>query len=412
MEELLDVLHIYLGNYYRSLRKSSIYYFKSIFLGVIYIFKNIAYFFYFSNKSIVGKETTQQKIWLICSSLNNYNSLKFLKDSIEDTVFLTTNTSSWKSDLKDMNRISFHKNLLNLFTFPQHFFHLLKKHGFFCFKVIDAILEGGGMVNTCKKILQEQEPKALVFSNDHTIKNRGLLLAAKQLNIPTIYIQHASVTMNFPPLKFDLSLLEGKDTLVKYKNIANIEGKVSLVGMPKFDGYEKFRNTSKDIKRVGICSKIIDAEKDIIQLLHFVKKKFPDLILTYRPHPRDARKSNFPKDVLISNSKKEMIFDFLKNQDLVIAGDTSLHLEATMLNVQSIYFDITVNEGFLDAYGYVKNELVPKAENLDMLTTILARKQEHKQDIWKKASYYNATIGTVNDGKSQQLVIKEILDFL
>jgi len=407
-----DIIHIYQSNFYKKFRAASYHYILSPSKAIIYILKNIVYFLFWRKKLIIKKEEVKNKTWLLCSSLNNYNSLKFLGKKLEDSIFITTNTYHKKSNLKDINRLSFHYNLIHLNEFPRNFIKVIQQHGFFGFKIIDVIIESSGMINTCLKILQQGKPKAIVFANDHNLKNRSLLLAAKSLNIPTIYIQHASVSHDFPPLKFDLNLLEGQDSLNKYKMVGEIEGLVKLIGMPKFDGYSQFRRTQKSIHNIGICTNVLDLKKDIINIIGSLHDTFPKLKITYRPHPNDRRNIQFPKYVHISDSKNEMIFDFLKNQDFIIAGNSSLHLEAALINVLSVYYMITPDGRFNDHYGYVKNQLIQKVDNKEELKNYIQTHLNNKTDVWQKAIYYNAAIGNNNGESSQTLVIQAINSYL
>jgi len=161
--EFKEVLHIYLGDFYRAIRKSNSYYILGLFKGIVYLLKNMVYAFRWRGKSVIAYEETQQKTWLLCSSLNNYNTLRFLADKLENTIFVTTNTLSFKSDLEKMNKLSFHQNLKQLYAFPNHFLKIFRKQGLFAFKIFDAILEGCGMVKTCTKILKEGQPSAIVY---------------------------------------------------------------------------------------------------------------------------------------------------------------------------------------------------------------------------------------------------------
>src|SRR5690606_18182252 len=61
-----------------------------------------------------------------------------------------------------------------------------------------------------RSLLDFYKPKNIFFSNDHTPAARALLIAAKDLSIKTIYLQHAAVSTIFPPLNFSLSLLDGQ----------------------------------------------------------------------------------------------------------------------------------------------------------------------------------------------------------
>jgi hypothetical protein len=56
-------------------------------------------------------------------------------------------------------------------------------------------------------------PRFLVVSNDHNPINRALTLLALKLGVKSIYMQHASVSERFPPLRFNYAFLDGEKAL-------------------------------------------------------------------------------------------------------------------------------------------------------------------------------------------------------
>ena len=140
---------------------------------------------------------------------------------------------------------------------------------------------------TARLFLQQLNPSCLVMSNDHTMWNRVFLYAAKRENVPVIYVQHASVTENFPPLAFDYALLEGKDALQKYDQGTPTETQIFLVGMPKMDQYFNKINTSEQVHKIGICTNALDLTESVEKLLVDLKY-LKELLLVLRPHPSDV----------------------------------------------------------------------------------------------------------------------------
>jgi hypothetical protein len=245
-----------------------------------------------------------------------------------------------------------------------------------------------------------------VFSNDHNDDTRSLLLACRAEGVPTAYVQHASVSANFPPLGFDLSLLEGQDALDKYRQCGPVHGRVELVGMPKADAYLNQKNMVPAVRCVGIACNIHDPMPAIIDTLAYVVKALPELTFTMRPHPSDGRDFGPLRKLLPalqwSSARQENVFDFLLRQDALVAADTSTHLEATLLNVASIYYRFGTNPLTNDYYGYAARGLVERADTPEALAATLHRYAQRKPaDLYRRAAYYNATLGTPDEGRSQ-----------
>ena len=256
-----------------------------------------------------------------------------------------------------------------------------------------------------------------MFSNDHNDDTRSLLLACRAEGIPTAYVQHASVSANFPPLGFDLSLLEGQDAQDKYRLCGPVCGRVELVGMPKADAYLSQKNTAPAVRRVGIACNIHDPMPALVEALVYLVRELPELTFTLRPHPSDGRdfeplRQRLPT-LQWSSARQENVFDFLLRQDALVAADTSTHLEATLLNVASIYFRFGTNPLTDDYYGYAARGLVERADSPAELATALRRYAQSKPaDLYQRANYYNATLGTPDEGRSQALATRTLAGWL
>ncbi len=258
---------------------------------------------------------------------------------------------------------------------------------------------------------------AVVGENDHNDDSRALLLACQAEGVPTAYVQHASVSAYFPPLSFDLSLLEGQDALDKYRLCGPVRGRVELVGMPKADAYLARRNTAPAVRRVALACNIHDPLLAIQETLAYLHEELPELTFTLRPHPSDPRdfgplRAAYPR-LEWSDARQENVFDFLLRHDALIAADTSTHLEATLLNLASLYFRFGTNQLTDDYYGYVHHGLADRADSYPLLASLLRHYQQHKPaDLYRRAAYYNATLGTAHEGHSQALSLRVLTDWL
>jgi hypothetical protein len=355
---------------------------------------------------IKNQDDLHGKVWLYVVSANNYDALEFVQKARPDAVLVAGQAKNIGRYNAAVNRLSLRRKLLYYWQFPCAFFGLLKTNGGRAWRFFDFIFYAIGYYEVYRRALRHYRPRAVVFSNDHNDDTRSLLLACRAEGVPTAYVQHASVSANFPPLGFDLSLLEGQDALDKYRQCGPVHGRVELVGMPKADAYLNQKNMVPAVRCVGIACNIHDPMPAIIDTLAYVVKALPELTFTMRPHPSDGRDFGPLRKLLPalqwSSARQENVFDFLLRQDALVAADTSTHLEATLLNVASIYYRFGTNPLTNDYYGYAARGLVERADTPEALAATLRRYAQRKPaDLYRRAAYYNATLGTPDEGRSQ-----------
>ncbi|WP_226163201.1 glycosyltransferase family protein [Hymenobacter terricola] len=368
-------------------------------------------------KPIKNREDLRGKVWLYVVSANNYDALEFLQQARTDAVLVAGQAKNIGRYNAAVNRLSLRRKLLYYWQFPLAFFGLLKTDGGRAWRFFDFIFYAIGYYEVYRRALRHYRPRAVVFSNDHNDDTRSLLLACRAEGVPTAYVQHASVSANFPPLGFDLSLLEGQDALDKYRLCGPVQGKVELVGMPKADTYLNQKNTEPAVRRVGIACNIHDPMPALVETLVYLLRELPELTFTLRPHPSDGRdfeplRQRLPA-LQWSSARQENVFDFLLRQDALVAADTSTHLEATLLNVASIYYRFGTNPLTNDYYGYAARGLVARADTPADLAAALRRYAQSKPaDLYRRAAYYNATLGTPAEGRSQPRTVALLNEWL
>ncbi|WP_421808356.1 hypothetical protein [Flagellimonas sp.] len=347
------------------------------------------------------EQIPKNKIWFLVLTKNNYDSLKDVQLLTDHSIMI-----SFFRFRSTINKSTHYYNLrfriLWDLIYPIAWLSYFVKNPKKAMKYYDLLLTVNGSYEESKRLIKKSTPKGIVFTNDHLVESRSMLLAAKKLGVPTYYIPHASISSFFPPLQFDYALLDGQDTLDKYRSCGVVDSKVELLGMPKFDKYVNNENTNDTVGSIGIAYNMIDEIDDVVALTKKIAESFPEISITLRPHPGDSRKLDaVPKNVKVSDSKKEVAFSFLNKIDLLIAGESSIHLEAVLYNVYPLYFCFTAHNRY-DYYGYIKNGLV---ENLDSQTALLdkiSELQHFKPDIRTRAKYYNAAIGTDFYGKTSK----------
>jgi hypothetical protein len=255
--------------------------------------------------------------------------------------------------------------------------------------------------------------KALVVANDHSYPCTTIVKAAQDEGVLTVYIQHASVSEKFPPLTMDYALLEGCDSLEKYNLCGRSETRVFLIGMPKLDAYIPMVNKHEKLRRLGICSNSLDEFSRVDALLKHVRSHFSDLSIVFRPHPGDVCQEWYDMCsryfLRYSDPKEEASLDFLSTVDVIIVGDSSIALEAALLNVYPVYFDY--NTTSRDYYKFIKNGLIERhTSNYDDVVKWISEFKMKKPDIRMKTRRYCATVNTIYDGKSAEIAAALIND--
>jgi hypothetical protein len=249
-------------------------------------------------------------------------------------------------------------------------------------------------------------PRGVVVANDHTMPCRVFVSAAKAEGIVTFYVQHASVQERFPPLSFDYALLEGQDALHKYEYAGETNTKIYLIGIPKADSHYNHLNSHPTVTSIGICTNRLDPIPRIEQLCHELRLNFPELDMIIRPHPRDQRGGLWAEfadkyKLKLSNSTLQVSFDFLKQVDAVIAGNSNILLEAASLNVFPLFYDFLQEHRV--AYGFQKNGLVEYLSAPEEIVANLSKLAKNKPYIRNKTKHYYATVDTNFDGQSSKL---------
>lgn len=251
-------------------------------------------------------------------------------------------------------------------------------------------------------------PKALVIANQTHLYHRVLEKAVRdeKNDVKIIYFQHGSVPDKYIPLTVDYALLDGFDSSEKYESVGPSSTRIFLIGVPKYDNYHKYINVKNKVITIGICTCLMDPLLRVEELVSNIRQEFPRMPIVFRPkewlYGVSERRSLADKyGILYSNSKLELSYDFLKKVDLVISGDSSILLEAALMNVVPVYFDFT--QTALDYYGYVRNGLVNYFCEPEELCLYIKTVINDKPYVRQKAKRYCTTINTCHDGKSGYL---------
>lgn len=302
--------------------------------------------------------------------------------------------------------------LLSIMFIPTVFFKYFKASNYqkrsfaYC---LDDYLKIQSLYIYIRLHIQRHSPAILILANDQNMENRTFLKAFNDEKVPTVYIQHASVsdTLKFPVLDFKYALLEGKDALRKYQKWGIKGCVVYLVGMSKYDRYVHLANTNSFIKHICICLNTADKINKVEDLIHSLKSCIPDISLTIRPHPGD-RRVDVVKEIVekyklsFSDAKKEVSFEMLSKVDAIISGDSNVLLEAALMNVYPIRYEFS--DMHTDIYGFIRDGLVTDYfTEIQPLIERLSYLKNKKPQIRNKAKWYSDTIDTAYEGSASRL---------
>jgi hypothetical protein len=347
-------------------------------------------------------------VLLYVNSNNTYRSLDFLRNR---GVFFSQ-VSSVKhienDKVEDVN-LQYSYPILSLVQLPFAFLYYIYINPKFSLQYPDFFVENWGKLEWNLKFLEQQSKlKIVVFSNDHNVQNRLFLSACKIKKIHTVYIQHAAVSKYFPPLDFDTSFLYGKIDSEKYKSIGGVCENIVLTGIPSFDPYLKYRKIKNKINIVGVSFNILDNIKLIGKIADYLVNELGYQVII-RPHSRDNRSLNIIFDgISISDAKIENPYNYLKKIDMHIAGDSSIHLESSLLNVPSFYFKMNNGE-VNDYYGFVQNGMIDKLSKANDLLNYIPKIEAGEYDkFYTRCKSYCESVNTEYEGRVGERIIEKL----
>jgi len=362
----------------------------------------IRYFIYLFIICIKPKkgERRLNNILFIAPTINNKKSIQTILDHLPQDKYVV-----WDDFSRELPYTRIYlKSLLHICLFVKFYFLSSKQDRelvrFFFMDYITACSTYQVMEDL---LINNRELRLIVFPNDHILVNRCLIEIAEKHQIKTLYVQHASVTESFPPLRFDYAFLDGLESFEKYKRIGNMRGQCYLSGSPRFDAFFLYKGGNKKYK-VGIALNELDSVDKVLELCLFIKNCYTDKIIV-RPHPGNY-KTSFDENIFknigidISDPRKDLSFVFLSNIQFMIANESGIHLDAALMGVPSLLFNFSDNE-LMDWYSYLKKGLIKACSSYDDVVNILESNYQLPETVVR---YYAASFHSIMDGKVGEMI--------
>ena len=268
----------------------------------------------------------------------------------------------------------------------------------------DTYWRSYGLYFTYRVWVRRVRPGALVLSNDHRDLPCVLEEAARAEGVPTFYVQHASVTDRFPPLRVSYALLDGVDALEKYAHAGATDTVAFLIGMTKQDSSNVPSDPPDTINRVGVCLSNADDRRRVESLLAGLAERLRDIEIIIRPHPgfapdqRDWSLGLCERFGCGVSGPDESPGDFLGGVHAIVAGVSAILLEAAVRDVLPICF--ATNPDHPDWYGFIENGLCESFDDPHDLIAYLQAARRQRPVVRERAKRYCATIGTPAEGRS------------
>lgn len=342
---------------------------------------------------------------------NNQVSLDLVEKKVTSTSISVDNGNEYPTWLLYLISIFFSWHLIFVYyKSNQEDRAIIKKN-------YNWLLRTYGCNYLAKRMLNRYSIRCLVLANDHSTMHRCLLLESQKKQIKSLYVQHASVSEIFPPLSFTVSCLDGRDSLEKYKSCGPILGNVLLTGGTRFDHMVPHKAFPPDVVNIGVALNLVDNIDKVKAFIQQIIKLWSDekkLALTVRQHPRlyDNNFVNWSEGLgcYISDSRIETSFEFLSKIDVLVANESSIHLDAAMMGIPSFlynYSDCQLN----DYYGFGKKGLLTRIEDAEKLIGYLNTGDLPLPDN-DSVRYFDAAYGTDHAFHVSEVVANVIDDLV
>jgi hypothetical protein len=241
-----------------------------------------------------------------------------------------------------------------------------------------------------------------------------MLAVAHHLGIKTVYLQHASVSPIFPALRVNYAFLDGQCALDIYRQCEPNQPNTNRnAPLPKviLSGQKKHikRSGKSESTLIGVALNVLDDAEAGIAFINALQDEGLGVRLRWHPGQAITNINQFRaafasrERVSLSDPKRESISDFMAEIGWLIAGNSSIHLEAAIAGVMPIYYELSP-PNHSDYYGYVKHGLTQKAASVPEVLKIIEKTQDNHTPNAGAVRYYSDTYLTEWDGREGELV--------
>lgn len=264
------------------------------------------------------------------------------------------------------------------------------------------------------RVLSHVKPQFVITANDHNVPNRCMLAVAHHLGIKTVYLQHASVSPIFPALRLNYAFLDGQCALDTYRECEPNQpdtGRSAPIPQVVLSGQKKHLRRSDNPNKnvVGVALNALDNAKAGIDFINALANNGQAVRLRWHPGqaPRDTEQYRKvfanSESVALSDPREEPVSDFMEQIGWLIAGNSSIHLEAALAGVMPIYYELEPTD-LPDYYGYVKHGLTQSAASVTEVLELIENTRDNRRPNAEAVRYYSSTYLTEWESREGELV--------
>lgn len=373
-----------------------------------------------NNNSIKHKPNLCSRPVWIYESQNNYRSLFSISRYFDNSVFITHSRGKNKGCKSDCLitpsgtvSISFSDALRKLY-FLLYIVSSQKFSPIYFKTICDFFWRNESAYKMIRSVLKNDNPAFIVTSNDINPYTRIILRAFKEKGIPRYYVQHASVSSNFPPLNFTKSFLFGAQSLDMYtRNRDNSDhARIELVGNHLLDEFQKIASSKPCLNgnrlNIGIAFNTLDDLSKVYETYQVLSQLDLESEIYLKPHPRESRDLT----LLSKTSVLTDLNEFLNKIDVLLTGVSGIILDAVLCNINVFQLDWLAPSQKLnkDYYGFLKMGICSFFSNEDLAKHLnaISKSIELLKPVRHRAQYFDASIGTPWEWNVSKKIADEI----
>lgn len=229
------------------------------------------------------------------------------------------------------------------------------------------------------EVLQMSKARTFIVANDHSPGPVAYAMLAGHFGMITVYLQHAEVTKNFPPLDFDFSILRNRASKNIYKEIGPIAGEVLIAARDHESlDLERISRTRECIRMSPkLPAMIYPSGVSTIEDVHSLYQKLASnprvSAVSVKVHPAVRNlDAYFEKNMRVQR-------DMPNFPHLAVCGNSSVAIEL-IAGGNLVYQCFDIDEIAPDYYGFVEEGLAQKVI-LDEASTPFWLTAPQKQSI-------------------------------
>jgi hypothetical protein len=216
-----------------------------------------------------------------------------------------------------------------------------------------------------KEVLRAARPSAVLVASDSNPEEVAIKIAARASGIPSIFASHAYTTPVSPPLRFDLSILEGQAALASFEAKGRVRGEIVFRGIDGESIALDPARFQRSTPTIGIFAPKAVGWDAFTRIITDCQQRFPGCKILIRWHPNMLGEPRLGelrgRPDVIETPTSAKVGEIVGQCDWGIADENSnvvldmLKRGVPVLTVQSLTM-LPPERG--DLYGFLRNAIV------------------------------------------------------